>query len=118
MAVVVPAVPSDTPFWTQRTSLAGVEYVLSFAWNGRLGLWSLGLADVHGVDIATGLALVTNWPLLTRAGNRDARRPPGDLVVIDTLGQFTDPTYVSLGAQHLLLYTDPGEIPAGFGRAP
>jgi len=100
---VVPCTPGGQAFWTQRTALDGREYVLTFAWNARDGHWYLDVADQDGAALATGCALVVGYPLLY--GVTDARRPAGDLAVLDTTGaNDVDPGFADLGGRFQLVY--------------
>jgi hypothetical protein len=110
MAVFVPCTPNGQARWTQRTAIAGRDYQLTFDWNQRTGHWSLSLADQDGSPIASGLQLVTNWPLLRTV--LDTRCPPGLLVVIDTLDRGEDPGFSDLGSRFVLAYFDPSELAA------
>ena len=105
--MLIPCIPGGVSVWSQRTTLDGVSYTLRFEWNQRAGAWSMDLADVDGVAIASGIVLVGGVRLLARV--RDARRPPGDFAIIDTQGN-SDPTFTSLGTQHLLVYAHPSEF--------
>lgn len=109
MILLVPCAPGGAALWTQRSTLDGTEYVLTFDWLQRLGLWSLTLADTDGVPIRGGV-LLTLGTLLLR-GVSDARRPPGDLVVIDATGvDDLDPGFSDLGSRFLLVYADKAEV--------
>ena len=109
--VIVPCTPGGSSAWTQRTGLAGVDYLLSFRWSQRAGHWFLDVADAGGTPIATGRLVSTGWKLLR--GVVDDRRPPGDLVCLDTLGQGMDPGFSDLGARFVLVYLDPSELGGG-----
>ncbi len=108
----IPCTPAGASRWTQRTTLAARDYLLTFEWSQRDGGWRLTVEDQDGVAITSGRRLSTGYPVLR--GVLDARRPPGDLVVVDTLASDTrapeDPTFSSLGARHTLVYLDPGEL--------
>jgi hypothetical protein len=112
--VTIPCEALGTARWTQRTSIAGRDYELTFDWNERAGRWSLSIADQDGDPLATGVVLVTSYPLLR--GVIDPRRPPGDLAVVDTTGaNDLEPGFTDLGARFVLAYFDPGEIAAQLG---
>jgi hypothetical protein len=109
--VTIPCAAANSARWTQRTSVAGREYELAFDWNERRGRWSLSLADQDGSPIATGVTLVTSYPLLR--GVIDPRRPPGDLFIVDTTGlNDLEPGFADLGTRFVLAYFDPGELAA------
>ena len=57
------------------------------------------------------IALVTARRLLR--GVVDTRRPAGELVVVDTQWRNDlDPGFSDLGSRFVLVYFDPGELPA------
>lgn len=87
---------------TMRTRLDGSDYVLTFQWNQRLGRWSMDVADQDSDPIASGIVLVTDFPLLSLV--TDVRAPPGTLAVYDTQSPQIDPTLDSLGIRHRLVY--------------
>lgn len=99
----VPTRP-DVPAYTQRTTLDGATYVLTFRWNERASYWTLSIADQDDQPIALGLALVTGSMLLRRC--RKATRPPGELLVVDTTGGGGDPGLSDLGTRYALVYVD------------
>lgn len=91
----------------QTTVLDGRLYVLRFDWSQRDGHWSLSIADVNGVAIASGLSLVTDYPLLR--GVSAEGRPTGELFVVDD--NHEDPSFTSLGSSSALIYVPFAEIP-------
>lgn len=101
----------DVPSWQQRTALDGRDYLLTFTWNERASRWFLDIADQDGVAIATSLCLVVGVPLIQLS--LDERRPPGELVLIDTSGADADPDLDTLATTAALLYYPA----AGLGRA-
>lgn len=107
--LTIPCEPAGAARWTQRTELGGREYLLSFQWSQRAGRWLFTLADQDSADIVTGQPVVVDWPLLGRRVV-DARRPPGELVAVDTTGAGADPGFADLGARVVLVYFDPAEI--------
>ena len=109
--VIVPCTPNGAASWVQRTTLAGVDYLLSFQWSQRAGRWYLSLVDADGNPIATSRLITTSWRILR--GVTDSRRPPGDLVCIDTLGQGWDPGFSDLGGRFTLVYADPSDLGSG-----
>ncbi len=105
----IPCTPNGTAHWTQRTALDGVDFNLSFDWNQRDGHWRLSIRDASGVAIRSGIVLVVNELLLR--GVVDARRPAGELAVIDaTDANDTDPGFSDLGARFKLIYATAAEL--------
>lgn len=116
MSVTVPCIPSGQPSWSQLTALDGVTYTLAFRWNQRDGRWLLDLADGEGSPIRSGMMLGTNTVPLR--GCVDARRPAGELVIVDTTGaNDVDPGFDDLGARFVLLYFSATEVAAARASA-
>lgn len=105
----IPCTPDGTAHWTQRTALDGADFGLAFDWNQRDGHWRLSISDASGVAIRSGIVLVVNEMLLR--GVVDARRPPGELAVVDaTDTNDTDPGFSDLGARFKLIYATAAEL--------
>ena len=71
---------SVDPFYTQRTSLEGRDYILTFYWSTRESCWYLDISTESATQIVAGLKLVCHMPLLYRIASED--RPPGEMMVI------------------------------------
>lgn len=109
MASYVPCAFGGAPCWTQTTSLDGRDYQMTFDWNQRMGRWMLRLADQDGVAIRSGMILNVDVPLLQ--GVVDPRRPPGELVVVDTSGSNDlDPGFSDLGTRFVLAYFSAADL--------
>ncbi len=93
----------DTPLWSQRITLDGVEYVLRLDWNDREARWSLSLGTTDLVWLRTGLKIVAGVSLL-RIGTADPRLPPGTLMAIDLKGDGPPPAFQDLGRRVKLYY--------------
>jgi hypothetical protein len=104
----IPTAPG-VPFYTQVTELDGVEYRLTFSWNGREGAWYLTIANLQDTIIRAGIKLVPNWPLLRKV--RHEKRPPGELMALDDAGVGI--TLDSLGTDVVLLYGDQETMSSG-----
>lgn len=109
MILSIPCTPDGTALWTQRTALDGTDFLLTFDWNQRAGLWMLSVADSDGAPIRSGVMLVTDAVVLR--GVTDPRRPAGELIVVDgaALGDL-DPGFADLGVRFQLLYLDAAEL--------
>lgn len=111
MSTGVPCEPRGQAFWSQRTALDGVDFLLTFRWNQRDGKWLLDLADAEESPIVSGLALLTDVTLLL--GVVDARRPAGELSIVDTTGaNDADPAFDDLGTRFVLMYVTAAELAA------
>lgn len=109
MIVEIPTKPAGAARWVQTTPLDGVDYQLTFDWLGRLSRWCLHLADGDGVPIRTGIILNTQAVLLR--GLTDARRPVGELAIVDRTGRLdADPGLDDLGSRFALVYFDAAEL--------
>lgn len=109
--LTIPCEPRGQALWTQTATLAGRDYLLTFRWAQRTGRWSLDVADQDAAPIVSGQVLAPGFGVLR--GSTDTRRPPGDLVLLDTQAPpITDPSFTSLGARHVLLYLDGDELAA------
>lgn len=100
----IPSIPEGQARWQQRTTLQGRDFLLTFEWSQRDGHWYLSMADVDGTPIFTGRKLVDRWPLLRYV--LDAKRPPGEVFVADTLEQGKDPDFTDLGTRCVLIYEE------------
>jgi hypothetical protein len=105
---LVPCAPNGAADFVQRTTLDGREYVLRFRWSQRAGAWTFDLADADGAPIRCGLGLRASYRLLR--GVIDARRPPGELFLIDATGALADPGFDDLGTRHELYYVAAAEL--------
>lgn len=110
MAIRVINTPQNIPFFTQRTTLDGREYLLTFDWNQREQKWYLSIADQDEVPIVSSIKLVANFPLTHLLV--DSRSPPGELFAMDTSGNGLDPLLSDLGTRVLLLYMDAEDLVA------
>jgi len=107
--LLVPCTPESDSRWTQTTALDGVDYVLTFDWYQRTGRWALSIADASGGPIRTGMIL--NVGTLLLRGVVDARRPRGEVVVLDSTSAYDiDPGFSDLGGRFVLAYFDAAEL--------
>ncbi len=108
-AFTIPCLPGGVAHWTQSTALDGVDFILTFDWNQRMGRWSLTLATGQGVVLRAGVVL--NVGTLLLRGLTTPGRPAGELVVVDTLGRGDiEPGFADLGARFELVYFDAAEV--------
>lgn len=113
-------IPTSTVLssYTQRTALDGRDFILRFQFNQRLGRWHLSIYDQDDAPIALGLRCSANTPLIRRLTN--ARRPVGEIYVIDLEGGgddtdalaliARDPGLGELGARFIAVYFDADEL--------
>jgi len=107
MPVQLPIAP-NVPFQEFRTTLAGVEYLFVFSWNGRASAWHFDLYDSDGDPIRLGVRAV----LGTMPGRRsaDIRFPRGALIVTDTSQEQLDATLEDFGTRVLMHFYTPEEL--------
>jgi len=108
MTIKIPCVPGGQSNWVQRTAIEGRDYILSFDWIQRDGAWYLSIADQDGAAIASGIKLVSQWPLLR--GVTDSRCPKGELLLLDSTGASEDAGFSDLGVRFELVYFTAGEL--------
>lgn len=92
------------PDVTQQCELQGETYSLRLRWNEREAAWHLDLHTLDGEPIASGVRLVTSFPLLRR--NLHPSRPPGDLYVLDNKGLDAELTLQEFGTRFTLVYVE------------
>ena len=118
MPVIVPT-QADVPWYRQRTTLDGRDYVMSLRWNERNGNWYMDLHDQDDVPLAVGVKLVANNPLMR--SYIDERLPPGMLMVVDMEGNGDvsgrDPGLCHMGVRFKLFYYSAAEVAAMLGSA-
>lgn len=102
-------VQSGQAAWVQTNTLDGVTYQLSFVWNARAGAWYLSIADASGVDLLTGIKLVSNRPLLQRF-RWIVGLPPGEISAVSFDGSIDYAQYTDLGVSVLVYYFDASEV--------
>lgn len=108
--IEIPCKPGGQSNWTQRTTLGGSEFTLSFSWSQRDGAWRLTVSDLNGDAIVSGRRVNADWPLLGDV--IDPRRPLGELMAVDTTGaRDVDPGFADLGDRFALMFLEPGDLP-------
>jgi len=93
--LTIPTTPG-VPFYTQKTRLDGVDYILGFRYSQREDRWYFSIYDSEENPILLGLKLVTNWPLL-QAYRFNTLVPPGEIMAIDLTNDGTPPGLDELG---------------------
>lgn len=91
--------------WTQRTTLDGLDFALSFVWNARAGAWYMRIADTFGKPIVGEIKLVSNRPLLARFRYL-VGLPPGEFIVVSFDSSRPYAGYGELGPVLTLYYRE------------
>jgi hypothetical protein len=90
--------------------LDGVEFKLSFKFNGRDDAWYFSILDTNDVVLRAGLKVVNEWTLLRLWA--EANRPGGEIIAVNQGNVPAPPTLNQLGAEVVLTYLDSTEIAA------
>ncbi len=96
MAVLTIPTTPGVPFYTQRTRLDGVDYILGFRYSQREDRWYLDISDSEEVPILSGLKIVANWPLL-QAYRYDPRVPAGEIIATSLTTDDSPPGLNEMG---------------------
>jgi hypothetical protein len=83
------------------TSLAGVNYKLTFRWNDPAQIWMMDIADSSGNPIISGIPLITGADLLAQYGYLNFG---GALIVQSDVMPDAVPTLANLGKQGHLYF--------------
>lgn len=110
MAFILP-IDGEFSRFAVDVPLDGEDFTLSFSWNTRDSRWYLAVSDAAGVELATGVPLVIDTPLLQKFA--DARMPSGWLMVYDTTDQGGEIVeQEDLGSKVQVVYLDEAEVDA------
>jgi len=107
-------IPTSTAFssYVQRTTLDGVDYLLRFQFNQRLGRWFCDVRDVTESPIAMGLPIVVNYEIGRWV--IDERWIAGRIATLDQEAAddqaAIDPGLRDLGARVLMTYLEAEEL--------
>lgn len=93
----------DTPLYTERVTLDGVEFTLRFDYSGREDRWYFAVYDAAGAKVRSGMKITSNWNTLRLCQNEG--RPAGVIVFSDPRAPNTAaPSFAELGRRVLLFY--------------
>lgn len=106
--ITLPVDPS-LEFQSFSCLLDGKEYGLELRWNARAGGYLLAISDADG-PVLSGRRVVVGFPLLVRC--RSSRRPPGEVLAIDTSDRDLEAGLGDLGARVDLVYVPGAELVA------
>lgn len=112
--VLINLIPTSDvdPDYTLRTRLEGIDYNFHFLWNQREGRWYMSIFTDDGVQLAVGIKVIPNWPLL-RYYQWDLRLPQGVLMAVDTSNDGSPPGFAdfAIDKRVTLTYIPVGVIP-------
>ena len=57
---------ADSTAYSYTLAIDGTNYIFDFVWCQRFSKWILGIYDVEGNPIRTGIRIVEAWPLNAR----------------------------------------------------
>lgn len=74
-------IPTDggQKYFNLTVTLEGVDFLLTFYWSTRESCYRMTITDTSGDDLATGVKLVSGWPLLQKWATTGL--PAGELIV-------------------------------------
>ena len=79
-------------------------FTIEWHYNARADRWTIHVFDAAGIPVRHGVRLVILSDLLRRVAL--ATKPSGQLDVVDTTGQDTEPNSVTLGDESQLRYEE------------
>jgi hypothetical protein len=89
--------------------LDGVDYQLRFQYNSREGFWYFDLLDSAQNVLRSGIKVVSNFPMLIRYRDLEAR-PAGELISFDTRLEPLDPGLEDLDLSSVFGYADADDL--------
>lgn len=101
---------TDLVDYDMTVDLDGVTYLMTFRFNASDGYWYMGLADIDGAPIRTGIRIVLGADFLRLV--RDIRKPPGLMAAVDTTGQSIEAGLEDLGRAVRMLYVESASLEA------
>lgn len=103
MALLPIQLPLDTPLFTIKVMLTGVDYILRFDYQERQDRWYFGLYTAENEPILVGRKVVCGWDVLRTCAL--STRPPGQLFFLSSDDQ-RPPGLTALGRTAILIYVD------------
>jgi hypothetical protein len=107
---------SNKPHYRMELDLDGSNYAIYMNWNDRARGWFMSLELPDGTQLMDGRRVVLSWPLLARI--TDPRRPPGEIVCLDTSGEDREPGRHDIGERVQVLYADRQTLAAMLAQIP
>ena len=107
MTIVRIPMPQGVPAFSQRVMLERVAYVFDFHWNDRAARWFFELRD-STLELITSRPVLPNWPLLSTLVH--SKRPPGELIALDTQALGTPIGLNDWGERVVLDYLEASDV--------
>lgn len=105
MSITVIPLPTGTPFFSQETSLEGVNYRLTFQYSQREDVYYLSIGDPAATaDVVSAMKVFCNKGLIRRWSGVGTPWPPGELVAISKTQDQSPARLNDLGDRVSLLY--------------
>lgn len=101
--VIIPTSTTETSY-TLTVELDGIDYGMRLHWSEREEAWYLDLYTASDALLIGALRVVADWPLLMHVPA--SKRPPGELLAVDTTGSGVDPGVSELGERVVLAYVE------------
>ena len=94
--VYIPTLFEETPYYTQRVTLDGVDYQIQIDWSVREARWYFSLLDTLGGLICGPIKVMTNWPMLRWYHDREGC-PTGEILAVSLSPDDSPPGFLDLG---------------------
>lgn len=104
MAILEIPVRNDLDAYSLLVTLEGTEYLMRLRHNTRDDHWYLSMALSDGTELADGIPIVVDTPLLGRWAWHQDLPQDGYLMAVDTTGEAADPVKEDLGDRIQLLW--------------
>lgn len=103
----LPTFAEDTDY-KYNIQLDGETFTLDFHYNARADRWNMSVLDVEQNPVKYGARLVIDIDLLQRVAL--GTKPAGQLTVVDTTGNDTEPTQATFGEECQLRYIEEADL--------
>lgn len=104
-AILTAPQSTNAAIFSFDTRLGDDRYRMRLHWSDRTRVWSLSIRTLQNDPIVDGVRCATGVDLL--GGITANGRPPGQLFIVDTTRQESDPVRGSWEATHRLVYRSP-----------
>lgn len=103
---IIQTMNDGTKSWVQTTSLAGVDFRLSFAWNSVTSMWSLTVSDIDDNVLVSCMTLSVG-ARLNRGFAVQPNNPQGSFFIASSDAKDDSPPGLyDLGNRCLLMFVE------------